>query len=127
MAHPSHLRLPGDLTPSLLDVLVVEDDPAALDLLVSHLARTRLTCRGAPDALKALQIVAEGEWPAVIVTDIRMPGLSGLDFIERISLFAGRHRPEIVFISGHAGFDDAVAALRLGARDLLTKPINLGR
>jgi CheY-like chemotaxis protein len=110
-----------------LDVLIVEDDPSALELLVSHAERMKLTCKGVSDASKALEMMTEGDWPAVVVTDIRMPGLNGLDFIERIGGFPGRNRPEVVFVSGHAGFDDAVAALRLGARDLLTKPIDLRR
>jgi CheY-like chemotaxis protein/DNA-binding MarR family transcriptional regulator len=112
---------------SALDVLVVEDDPVALDLLVSSLARMKFDCKGASDALKALDLMAEGHSPTVIVSDIRMPGLNGLDFVERLGDFQGRVRPEIVFVSGHAGFDDAIAALRLGARDLLTKPIDLRR
>jgi DNA-binding MarR family transcriptional regulator len=47
-----------------------------------------------------------------------------MEFVERLRQFDDRERPEVIFVSGHAGFDDAVAAIRLGARDMLTKPID---
>jgi DNA-binding MarR family transcriptional regulator len=53
-----------------------------------------------------------------------MPEMDGMEFVERLRQFDDRERPEIIFVSGHAGFDDAVAAIRLGARDMLTKPID---
>jgi DNA-binding response OmpR family regulator len=59
-----------------------------------------------------------------VVTDLQMPELTGMEFAERLSRFDEAHRPEIVFVSGNAGLDDAIAALRLGARDMLTKPID---
>jgi CheY-like chemotaxis protein len=58
------------------------------------------------------------------VTDLRMPELTGMEFAERLSRLGDAERPEIIFVSGNAGFDDAVAAIRLGARDMLTKPID---
>lgn len=109
---------------STIDVLVVDDDADTVEELVEYLSRSGLICRSAGDGWAALKLLAEGIKPGVVVTDLRMPELDGMEFAERLSKFSDRERPEIIFVSGHAGFDDAVAAIRLGARDMLTKPID---
>ena len=108
-----------------LDVLVVDDDRAVLDELVSCLERAGLVCAAASDAWQALELLAGGARPAVVIADIRMPELNGIEFAQRLARMTPR--PEIVFVSGSAVLDDAVEALRLGARDLLAKPIDLRR
>jgi CheY-like chemotaxis protein/DNA-binding MarR family transcriptional regulator len=107
-----------------IDVLVVDDDTAILDELTDALSRARLTCNSAVDGWGALKLLADGWRPAVIVTDLHMPELNGLEFAEHINALPDRQRPEVIFVSGAAAFDDAVQAIRLGARDLLTKPID---
>ena len=107
-----------------IDVLVVDDDADAIEELVEYLSKAGLTCKSAADGWAALKLLADGLKPGVVVTDLRMPEMDGMEFAERLSRFSDRERPEIIFVSGHAGFDDAVAAIRLGARDMLTKPID---
>jgi CheY-like chemotaxis protein/DNA-binding MarR family transcriptional regulator len=107
-----------------LDVLVVDDDQDAVEELVEYLSKANLRCRPAADGWAALQVLADGYRPQVVVTDLRMPELSGMEFAERLSRLGEGERPEIIFVSGNAGFDDAVQAIRLGARDMLTKPID---
>jgi CheY-like chemotaxis protein/DNA-binding MarR family transcriptional regulator len=107
-----------------LDVLVVDDDRDAVEELVEYLSKANLSCKPAPDGWAALQLLADGYRPQVVVTDLRMPELSGMEFAERLSRLGEGERPEIIFVSGNAGFDDAVQAIRLGARDMLTKPID---
>lgn len=106
------------------DVLVVDDDQDAVEELVEYLSKANLRCRPAADGWAALQVLADGYRPQVVVTDLRMPELSGMEFAERLSQLGETERPEIIFVSGNAGFDDAVQAIRLGARDMLTKPID---
>jgi len=108
----------------IVDVLVVDDDTDAVEELVEYLAKAKLKCASAADGWAALQLLADGCRPNVVVTDLRMPELDGMEFAERLAHIASAERPEIIFISGHAGFDDAIAAIRLGARDMLTKPID---
>jgi CheY-like chemotaxis protein len=128
LSRPSLDREPApSLGDSPFDVLVVEDDVATLEVLLSALRRAGLSVDGAPGGPQALDLMRSGRWPKVIVSDIRMPSMTGLAFIEELFRCEGRPRPEIIFVSGHAGFDDAVAALRLGARDLLSKPIDIFR
>jgi DNA-binding response OmpR family regulator len=110
-----------------VDVLVVDDDAATLEELVEYLSKAGLRCRGAGDGWQALELMAAGTRADVVVTDLRMPELSGMQFAERLRLIKDSERPEIIFVSGHAGFDDAVAAIRMGARDMLSKPIDCPR
>lgn len=110
-----------------LDVLVVDDDEAGLYDLTASLKRAGLTCVGASTGWKALETLLTGTIPSVLVTDIRMPELDGLEFAQRVTRMDVPKLPEIVFISGNAELGDAVNAMRLRARDLLTKPIDLRR
>ena len=107
-----------------IDVLVVDDDVDAVEELVEYLSKAHLRCKPAHDGWAALQVLADGWRPQVVVTDLRMPELDGMEFAERLSRLGDAERPEIIFVSGHAGFDDAVQAIRLGARDMLAKPID---
>ena len=107
-----------------IDVLVVDDDREAVEELVEYLSKANLRCKPAADGWAALQVLADGYRPQVVVTDLRMPELSGMEFAERLSRLGDDERPEIIFVSGNAGFEDAVQAIRLGARDMLTKPID---
>lgn len=120
------MNMPGSSvdSASAIDVLVVDDDADTIEELVEYLSKAGLTCKSAADGWAALKLLADGFKPGVVVTDLRMPEMDGMEFAERLRQFSDRERPEIIFVSGHAGFDDAVAAIRLGARDMLTKPID---
>lgn len=107
-----------------VDVLVVDDDLDAGDELIEYLSRASLSCAKAGDGWSALNLLAEGCRPSVVVSDLRMPELNGLQFAEHLNKLQDQDRPEIIFVSGNAGYDDAVEAIRLGARDMLTKPID---
>lgn len=107
-----------------VDALVVDDDSAAVEELIECLAKAGVSCLSAGTGKQALQLLAEGNRVKVVVSDLRMPEVTGLEFAGRLAEFAEDDRPEVIFVSGHAGFDDAVEAIRLGARDLLTKPVD---
>ena len=110
-----------------LDVLVVDDDEAGLCDLTGSLKRAGLKCDGASTGWKALEILMRGTRPSVVVTDIRMPELDGIELAQRLTRMELSEQPEIIFISGNAELDHAVHAIRLRARDLFTKPIDLRR
>ena len=107
-----------------IDVLVVDDDTAILEQLAECFSVSGLTSSAESSALVALQRIAQGLRPAVVLTDLRMPELDGLHFAEKLNQLPREARPEIVFMSGHADMKDAIEAIRLGARDLLVKPID---
>lgn len=110
-----------------VDVIVVDDNDEVVEELVEYLARANLICKPALNAWAALKLFADGWRPSVVVADLRMPELDGMEFAEKLQQLGEAERPEIIFVSGHAGFDDAIAAIRLGARDMLMKPIEGAR
>ena len=73
---------------------------------------------------EALAQIESAEPIQVIITDVMMPGISGLELLERLAGAAGG-TPEVpvILISGHATVDDAVKATRLGAFDFFEKPL----
>lgn len=73
------------------------------------------------DGLTAMQI-AEKEKPDIIITDIRMPGMDGLDMIRRIR--EQKMNTDFIIISGYRQFDYAQKAIRYGVEDYIVKPIN---
>lgn len=104
-----------------LRVLAVDDEPPALDELAFLLGRDERvgevqTCGSATEALRLLQ----GEAYDVVLLDIAMPGLSGLDLAQVLRQF--RQPPAVVFVTAHA--HHAVEAFDLRAVDYLLKPVH---
>ena len=105
-------------------ILVVEDDPIVCDLLQEFLVGLRHEPRIVHTAEAALDLL-RGERPDVILLDIRLPGMSGLDFLQ---LQAVRElRAPILVVSGDVTETQAQESLRLGAFDFVGKPLPLRR
>ncbi|HEX2656669.1 MAG TPA: response regulator [Polyangia bacterium] len=103
-------------------VLVVEDEPDFRNLVAHELGEEGYGVSVACDGLAAMTCLAETEYD-VVVTDVRMPGASGIDVLR-----AARTRTpdtEIVVTSGYASLDLAVECLRAGAFDFVQKPFNV--
>ncbi|MET3805328.1 LmbE family N-acetylglucosaminyl deacetylase/CheY-like chemotaxis protein [Nakamurella sp. UYEF19] len=102
-------------------VLVVEDDPDVAEFVKLVLVkRAGMQVDVAGNADKAFNLLQENEFDAMI-TDIEMPGASGLDLIARIRGL--RPLLPIVVMTAHASVDYAITALRHAADEFLTKPI----
>jgi CheY-like chemotaxis protein/DNA-binding MarR family transcriptional regulator len=105
-------------------ILAIDDDPATLELLRSVLIANGYACLTASGAEEALSLIAANPDILVAISDISMPGMDGITLLERInSQSAPGSVPRVVFLTAHARVDYAVAALRLGAIDFLTKPV----
>lgn len=108
------------------DTLLIVDD--AVDWLsgLKRLIEPEIDCRVivAESAAKALQKMAEQE-VAIVLTDIRMPDTDGIELMERIKILY----PEtsIILMTAHGTIDQAVDALKQGAYDFVTKPLDLRR
>ncbi|HXV60583.1 MAG TPA: sigma-54 dependent transcriptional regulator [Vicinamibacteria bacterium] len=102
-------------------VLIVDDDASFRRVVEYSLQEERYETSSFGDAREALQAFLETEF-SVVITDMRMPGLSGLDLLARMQAVA----PEvpIVVVTGHPEVDNAVEAMREGAFDYLQKPMN---
>lgn len=106
-------------------VLIVDDDPDILASLTKRLAWMGHDVLTAEDGEQALRMVSEDQ-PDVMLLDIELPGLSGLDILkqlaERRSEVSPQVIPEVIVITAFGTVGRAVEAMRLGACDFLTKP-----
>ncbi|MDO9581483.1 MAG: sigma-54 dependent transcriptional regulator [Desulfomicrobium sp.] len=103
-------------------ILVVDDEIRYRELYARVLRHAGFTVQEAGSAAEALQFL-EGATPDMIVSDVRMPGESGLDLLRRVR----EKRPELPFllVTAYADVREAVDALKLGAVDYLAKPVDL--
>jgi LmbE family N-acetylglucosaminyl deacetylase len=101
-------------------LLVVEDDEVVATFLVELLGRLG-SVHWTTTAEQALTVTATRDWD-VVISDIDLPGMNGLEFLG--ALRASQPLVAALVLSGHSSFDHAVAALRAGADDYLTKPVD---
>ena len=105
-------------------LLIVEDDASFARLLTRNLSSRGFTITHAPDAEKASEILQDNVFD-LILTDIRLPGRSGLDLLEEIASRAREDKsaeaPPVVVLTSINTVETAVEAMRQGAADYLTK------
>jgi two-component system response regulator FixJ len=102
-------------------VHVIDDDEALRDSLTFLLRTARLDVQSYPSATAFLEALPEANLSCVI-TDVRMPGMSGIDLLRRL-----RERKisvPVIVITGHGDIPLAVEAMRIGAIDFLEKPFD---
>jgi CheY-like chemotaxis protein len=110
--------------PTKTRVLIIDDDPAMLRLVHAVLEANGYSCLTAASAEQALGILSATPSIPIAISDISMPGMDGIVFLERISSQPGAFPPpRVIFLTAYPRLDFAVAALRLGAVDFLTKPV----
>ena len=103
-------------------ILIVDDERAIREELGEFFHSQGIAFALACDAVEALDLARDRDFD-VILTDIRMPGMDGLELIERLRDLAPES--QVLVMTGHPSVDTAVSALRLGAADYVTKPIVL--
>ena len=104
-------------------VRLVDDDPDLLAAQAQALKLAGFRAETFDDPVAALHGLGPG-WPGVVLSDVRMPGLDGFQLFERIHALD----PElpVILLTGHGDVPMAVAALKQGVYDFLTKPIGGG-
>jgi DNA-binding response OmpR family regulator len=106
------------------DILLLDDDPTMLGILEGVLQASGYRCITAQQAPSALALIIEHPGIAVVISDIMMPGIGGLEFVSRLnSLELKQAPPRVLLLTGQPTLESAVDALRLGVRDFLVKPI----
>jgi DNA-binding NtrC family response regulator len=103
-------------------IVVADDEKNIREGLVEALVLDGYRALGASDGEEAMRLVDSGEVDLVI-TDLRMPKLGGSELLKSV---VGRYPGlPVIVLTGHGTIEDAVAAMRSGAFDFLTKPVNL--
>lgn len=103
-------------------ILVVDDDRRILELLREFLQRMGMEVLTAASGPEALVCMEKAELD-VLLTDLVLPGLDGLELLERMNRMP--MPPVAVVLTGHGSIESAVRAMRLGAFDYITKPIHM--
>jgi DNA-binding NtrC family response regulator len=104
----------------MANILCVDDDSSIRMIIEDTLTRAGHRSLGASNVVEALQVLSH-ESIDLIVSDYRMPGLTGLEFLALLQQ-EGLQIP-LIMLTGHASIEHAVAAIKAGAIDYITKPI----
>jgi DNA-binding NtrC family response regulator len=105
-----------------LSLLIIDDNAKSLELLSSALAQPGLEIRTASDPEQGLDLVYS-KHPQIVLTDLVMPSLTGMQVLERIMEFDPS--TEVILMTAHYSTESAVEAIKKGASDYLNKPISL--
>lgn len=103
-------------------ILVVDDDPDTREILDQKLTHSGYDVTTVSDAEAALQRLTAVD-PALVISDIRLPGIDGLSLLRRVR--ENMDGVDVVVITGHEDMNTAVEAMQSGAFDYLVKPIDL--
>src|SRR5580698_3958941 len=104
-------------------VLIIDDEPDLLELVGLTLGRMSLETRTAPDLASARRLLAAQHFD-LCLTDMRLPDGDGLDLVAWIQ--ANCATTPVAVITAHGNVESAVRALKLGAFDFVSKPLDLG-
>src|SRR5688500_4345277 len=125
---PTHQPLGPDMTHSATDahppqgrVLLVDDEPDQVALMCAMLTPLGMDVATAESAEQA-QTIFHRQPADVVVTDLNLPGASGIDLIRELR--KSENPPAVVLITGEGSVTSAVEALKLGATDYLQKPVD---
>src|SRR5512136_2626218 len=100
-------------------ILVVDDAPDTLELLLSNLQSQGYQVFTAPNVMEAIKIL-DTTALNLVITDLKMPGGSGIDLIRHIR--ENFREIEVMMITGYPTVESAVKAVKSGAEEYLTKP-----
>ena len=110
----------GPPGPVVVRALVVDDEPALVRVVAAYLEREGFEVRTAADGFEALRLAREAE-PDVVVLDVMMPGIDGLEVCRRLRTFSEAY---VIMLTARAEEIDTLLGLSVGADDYLTKPFS---
>jgi two-component system, NtrC family, nitrogen regulation response regulator NtrX len=105
-------------------ILIVDDEPGIRQSLAGVLQDEGYEVHSVPTGEACLEEVSRRGY-SVVLLDVWLPGIDGLETLNRIEALADPERPTIVMISGHGSIEAAVRATKLGAFDFLEKPLTI--
>jgi DNA-binding NtrC family response regulator len=104
-------------------VLLVDDEKAFVDTMTKRLAQRGLQVTPAYDGKQALSTLSGESAPEIVILDVKMPGMDGIEVLKRIK--ADHPLVEVVMLTGHATVESAIEGMKLGAFDYLMKPCDI--
>jgi len=107
---------------SAISLVIVDDNAGSLELLSAALERPDLNIYTAGDPEAGLDLIFEKR-PQIVLTDLVMPKMSGLELLERVMSFDPAI--DVILMTAHYSSESAVEAIRKGASDYLNKPVSL--
>jgi DNA-binding NtrC family response regulator len=103
-------------------LLLIDDEEAVLNALAEALGDLGHDLLTSTDSAEALEIV-KAKSPALVITDLKMPGMDGMTLLQRIQEF--NPGIQVIMVTGHGSIEDAVAAMKKGAYDFISKPFSV--
>ena len=104
-------------------VMLVDDEVSFVETLFKRLATRNIETITAFSAEEGLEKLEMNQNLDVIVLDVKMPGMDGLEMLKKIK--AGFYRAEVIMLTGHATIESGITGMKLGAYDFLTKPCDI--
>ncbi len=104
-------------------ILVVDDKSSISNLLVQFLS-SQYIIETKEDGLEALTWLQQGNIPDIIITDLQMPNMDGVELIQRLKESGYFKNIPIIVLSSKDSSADRVQCLKLGAEDYIVKPFN---
>jgi DNA-binding NtrC family response regulator len=105
-----------------VSIVIIDDNPGSLELLSTALARPGLHIFTAQDPEEGIELVFR-ERPQIVLTDLVMPGVGGMEVLERVAEFDPAI--DVILMTAHYTSETAVEAIRKGAADYLNKPVSI--
>ena len=103
--------------------MLVDDEVTFVKTMAKRLAARNMEIITAFSAEEGLEKLKKNQNLDVIVLDVKMPGMDGIEMLKKIK--AGFFRTEVIMLTGHATIESGIDGMKLGAYDFLTKPCDL--
>jgi DNA-binding NtrC family response regulator len=104
-------------------VLVIDDEAGSRESMAIAIEKAGLAVRTFDEAKGALDFLEENDGVQIAVCDLRMPGMDGLAFLNEVR--ERKYDVKVILVTGYGSIESAVEAMRVGADDYLTKPVDL--
>lgn len=101
-------------------ILLIDDEEANVRLLAMSLKSDGYEVSMAYNGEQGLEMFQQ-QWPDIVITDIKMPGMDGLEVLKKVKEISPE--TEVIIITGHGDIDSTITALQYGASDFINKPV----
>ncbi len=108
---------------ALAKVMLVDDEVPFVETMTKRLTKRDLVVTSAFSGKEALDALAKDQSVEVIILDVKMPGMDGIDTLREIKRFYPLI--EVVMLTGHATVETAIEGMKIGAFDYLMKPCEM--